>query len=92
MEFGNYGYSDEMTGAGWQTPRIGWESEIPQRHWHQNDSAVGVNGLTGATNVLNVFTNDTLNGVAVVPAQVTLTQQPGGDPELTEREGLSPTT
>jgi hypothetical protein len=25
MEFGNYGYSDEMTGAGWQTPRIGWE-------------------------------------------------------------------
>lgn len=33
MEFGNYGYSDEMTGAGWQTPRIGWESEIPLRHW-----------------------------------------------------------
>jgi hypothetical protein len=48
-----------------------------------DDSAVGVNGLTGATNVLNVFTNDTLNGVAVIPAQVTLTQQPGGDPELT---------
>jgi hypothetical protein len=26
MEFGNYGYSDEMTGAGWQTPRIGWRA------------------------------------------------------------------
>jgi len=49
MEFGNYGYSDEMTGAGWQTPRIGWESEIPQRHWHQNDPGVVPNMLlTGA--------------------------------------------
>lgn len=37
LEHGNYGYSDEITGAGWRTRRIGWESEIPQRHWHQND-------------------------------------------------------
>jgi len=49
MEFGNYGYSDEMTGEGWQIPRIGWESEIPQRHWHQNDPGVVPNMLiTGA--------------------------------------------
>ena len=49
MEFGNYGYSDEMTGAGWQTPRLGWESEIPLRHWHQNDPGVIPNLLqTGA--------------------------------------------
>jgi len=48
-----------------------------------NDSVGGVNGLTGATNVLNVFTNDTLNGVAVNPADVTLTLQPGGNTELT---------
>ncbi len=49
MEFGNYGYSDEMTGAGWQTPRIGWEQEIPLRHWHQNDPGVIPNLLqTGA--------------------------------------------
>jgi putative membrane-bound dehydrogenase-like protein len=49
MEFGNYGYSDEMTGAGWQTPRIGIESDIPQRHWHQNDPGVVPNMLmTGA--------------------------------------------
>ena len=49
MEFGNYGYSDEMTGEGWQVPRIGWESEIPLRHWHQNDPGVVPNMLmTGA--------------------------------------------
>lgn len=49
MEFGNYGYSDEMTGAGWQTPRLHLETEIPQRHWHQNDPGVVPNMLiTGA--------------------------------------------
>lgn len=37
LEYGNYGYTDEITGAGWRSRRIGWESEIPQRHWHQND-------------------------------------------------------
>ncbi|MFM8570008.1 MAG: PVC-type heme-binding CxxCH protein, partial [Pirellula sp.] len=40
MEFGNYGYVDEMTGAGWQSERTNWESEIPQRHWHLNDPGV----------------------------------------------------
>src|SRR6187549_375619 len=49
MEFGNYGYSDEMTGAGWQSARLGIESEIPQRHWHLNDPGVVPNLLqTGA--------------------------------------------
>lgn len=49
MEFGNYGYSDEMTGAGWQTPRIGLEEDIPHRHWHQNDPGVIPNVVfTGA--------------------------------------------
>ena len=37
MPFGNYGYQDEMTGAGWRTDRTNIESEIPLRHWHQND-------------------------------------------------------
>ncbi len=37
MEFGNYGYTNEMTGAGWQSRRTNMEQEIPQRHWHQND-------------------------------------------------------
>ncbi|MCI0682329.1 MAG: c-type cytochrome [Gemmataceae bacterium] len=40
MEFGNYGYVDEMTGAGWQTKRTNMEKEIPQRHWHLNDPGV----------------------------------------------------
>ncbi len=37
MEFGNYGYTDEMTGAGWTVNRTNIEPEIPLRHWHQND-------------------------------------------------------
>lgn len=49
MEYGNYGYLDERTGAGWQTKRTGMESEIPRRHWHQNDPGVIPNLLvTGA--------------------------------------------
>jgi putative membrane-bound dehydrogenase-like protein len=49
MEFGNYGYRDEMTGAGWNTPRTNLEAEIPLRHWHQNDPGVVPNLLqTGA--------------------------------------------
>ncbi len=40
MEFGNYGYTDEFTGAGWQAERSGWEAEIPNRHWHLNDPGV----------------------------------------------------
>jgi uncharacterized repeat protein (TIGR01451 family) len=37
-----------------------------------DDAGGPVNGLTGATAVLSVFGNDTLNGAAVVPADVTL--------------------
>ena len=49
MEFGNYGYRDEMTGAGWNTPRTNLETDIPLRHWHQNDPGVMPNLLqTGA--------------------------------------------
>ena len=29
MEYGNYGYRDEMTGAGWQTPRTNMEKRDP---------------------------------------------------------------
>ena len=49
MEFGNYGYRDEMTGAGWQAARTGMSDEIPLRHWHLNDPGVVPNLLqTGA--------------------------------------------
>jgi putative heme-binding domain-containing protein len=37
MQYGNYGYTDELTGAGWRARRTNMEAEIPQRHWHQND-------------------------------------------------------
>ena len=49
MEYGNYGYVDELTGAGWQTPRTNLEAEIPLRHWHLNDPGVVPNLVqTGA--------------------------------------------
>ncbi|MDX1941340.1 MAG: PQQ-dependent sugar dehydrogenase [Saprospiraceae bacterium] len=49
MEQGNFGYTDEMTGASWQARRTNIESEIPLRHWHLNDPGVVPNVLqTGA--------------------------------------------
>ena len=49
MDWGNYGFTDEMTGKGWSQKRINWEDEIPRRHWHQNDPGVVPNLLlTGA--------------------------------------------
>lgn len=37
MEYGNFGFRDELTGKVWSTPRTGMAEEIPLRHWHQND-------------------------------------------------------
>lgn len=49
MEFGNYGYKDELTGAGWKAKRTNMEKEIPLQHWHLNDPGVVPNLLqTGA--------------------------------------------
>lgn len=49
MTHGNYGYRDEMTGAGWGDKRSNLEKEIPLRHWHLNDPGVVPNLLqTGA--------------------------------------------
>ena len=45
MEYGNYGYKDELTGAGWRTPRTNLEPEVPLQHWHQNDPGVVPNLL-----------------------------------------------
>lgn len=45
MEFGNFGYRDEISGAGWQTKRTNWEADIPLRHWHLNDPGVVPNLL-----------------------------------------------
>ncbi|MFI5154485.1 MAG: PVC-type heme-binding CxxCH protein, partial [Chitinophagales bacterium] len=49
MEYGNYGYTDEMTHAGWSASRTNMEDSIPYRHWHLNDPGVVPNLLqTGA--------------------------------------------
>ncbi|MBM4059249.1 MAG: dehydrogenase, partial [Planctomycetes bacterium] len=49
MERGNYGYVDELTGAGWQQSRANLEDSVERRHWHQNDPGVVPNLLhTGA--------------------------------------------
>src|SRR6185295_13718758 len=45
MEGGNFGYTDEITGAGWQSKRTNIETEIPLRHWHLNDPGVVPNLL-----------------------------------------------
>lgn len=49
MEYGNYGFRDEMTGENWRARRTGMHEEIPKRHWHLNDPGVVPNLLqTGA--------------------------------------------
>ncbi len=49
MEFGNYGYRDELTGDTWRVKRTGLEDEVPLQHWHLNDPGVVPNILqTGA--------------------------------------------
>ncbi len=49
MEHGNYGYTDEITGGGWNDDYVDRPKEIPLRHWHLNDPGVVPNLLqTGA--------------------------------------------
>ena len=49
MPFGNYGYTDQRTGAGWRTQRTGMHPDVPTRHWYQNDPGIVPNLLiTGA--------------------------------------------
>jgi putative membrane-bound dehydrogenase-like protein len=45
MDYGNYGYKDEMTGSDWRTRRVNMEDSIPLRHWHLNDPGVVPNVL-----------------------------------------------
>jgi putative membrane-bound dehydrogenase-like protein len=59
MEYGNYGFTDEMTGAAWQTSRTNLESEIPLRHWHLNDPGVVPNLLqTGGGSPTGIVVNE----------------------------------
>jgi putative membrane-bound dehydrogenase-like protein len=45
MEYGKYGYVDEMTGDWWSSKRTNMEDSIPERHWHLNDPGVVPNLL-----------------------------------------------
>jgi putative membrane-bound dehydrogenase-like protein len=65
MDHGNFGYTDEKTGAGWQAKRTNLETEIPKRHWHLNDPGVVPNLLqTGAGSPTGILVNEgTLLGV-----------------------------
>jgi putative membrane-bound dehydrogenase-like protein len=59
MDYGNFGYTDEMTGAGWRTKRTNIETEIPKMHWHQNDPGVIPNLLqTGAGSPTGILVNE----------------------------------
>jgi putative membrane-bound dehydrogenase-like protein len=59
MEYGNYGFTDEMTGASWEAGRTNLEKEIPLRHWHQNDPGVVPNLLqTGGGSPTGILVND----------------------------------
>lgn len=63
LEYGNYGYLDELTGAGWRIPRISQHAEIPQRHWHQNDPGVVPNFVqtgAGSPTGITVYEGDLL--------------------------------
>ncbi|MEQ1861129.1 MAG: PVC-type heme-binding CxxCH protein [Chthoniobacteraceae bacterium] len=59
MPFGNFGFTDEMTGAGWRVERTNLETEIPLRHWHLNDPGVVPNLLqTGAGSPTGILVNE----------------------------------
>jgi putative membrane-bound dehydrogenase-like protein len=45
MDYGNYGYKDELTNASWQENRTNIEDSTPLRHWHLNDPGVVPNLL-----------------------------------------------
>jgi putative membrane-bound dehydrogenase-like protein len=63
MEHGNFGYTDEMTGASWNSGYLGQPDDIPSRHWHQSDPGVVPNLLhtgAGAPSGILVYEGDLL--------------------------------
>ena len=63
MDYGNYGYKDEMTGDGWRTRRVNLEDSIPLQHWHLNDPGVVPNVLqtyAGSPTGILVYEGDLL--------------------------------
>ncbi|WP_296701340.1 PVC-type heme-binding CxxCH protein [Algoriphagus sp.] len=45
MDYGNYGFKDEITGQDWRARRINMEDSIYKQHWHLNDPGVVPNLL-----------------------------------------------
>ncbi|MEN2282419.1 PVC-type heme-binding CxxCH protein [Algoriphagus sp. SE2] len=45
MDYGNYGFKDEMTGQDWRARRINMEDSVFKQHWHLNDPGVVPNLL-----------------------------------------------
>ncbi len=63
MEYGNYGYKDELTGAGWRADRIGGHTDVPLQHWHLRDPGVVPNLLqtgAGSPTGLTIYEGDLL--------------------------------
>lgn len=63
MEFGNFGYRDEIDGSSWREWRLGQSGEIPERHWHQNDPGVVPNFIisgAGSPCGITVYEGDLL--------------------------------
>jgi putative membrane-bound dehydrogenase-like protein len=45
MDYGNYGFKDEITGADWRIRRTNMEDSVFHQHWHLNDPGVVPNLL-----------------------------------------------
>ena len=63
MEYGNFGYNDEVTGLGYQSKRTNMEATMQRQMWHQNDPGVVPNLLItgpGAPTGILVYEGDLL--------------------------------
>ena len=59
MDYGNFGYTDELTGAGWQTKRTNFEANTSLQHWHLNDPGTVPNVLqTGSGSPTGILVNE----------------------------------
>jgi putative membrane-bound dehydrogenase-like protein len=63
MDYGNYGYKDEFTGAGWRTRRTNMEEGTTLQHWHLNDPGVVPNLVqtyAGSPTGITIYEGDLL--------------------------------
>jgi putative membrane-bound dehydrogenase-like protein len=63
MDYGNYGYKDEISGADWRVRRTNLEDSVYKQHWHLNDPGVVPNFLqtyAGSPTGILVYEGDLL--------------------------------